>query len=167
MKGSRVLSPVLTFNVSLDRGRRDTDAVVRSNPAPETALRPPMDTDVRASARRIVDILQQLVLTRPEMVIPLEEMLRRFLSDLRATPDRQPAAGDILVKRVAQNYNVSRAQAEGTPVDTIEALDSRAQALVLACGLVAGRGRVFLSDRVDSSDCVEIHCSNFTDHSHT
>jgi hypothetical protein len=38
------------------------------------------DTELRASARRIVDMLQQLVLLRPEMIVPLEEIVRGVLS---------------------------------------------------------------------------------------
>jgi hypothetical protein len=35
----------------------------------------------RASAGRIVDILQQLVLARPEMIVPLEQIARGILGD--------------------------------------------------------------------------------------
>ena len=45
--------------------------------------------EVRASAARIVDILQQLVIARPEMIIPLEEMVRGILANLHVHVERQ------------------------------------------------------------------------------
>jgi hypothetical protein len=47
-------------------------------PDQEPVQRPP-DAEARASAGRIVDILQQLVLARPDLIIPLEELVREFL----------------------------------------------------------------------------------------
>jgi hypothetical protein len=35
--------------------------------------------EIRASAGRITDILQQVVLTRPDLIIPLEDVVREFL----------------------------------------------------------------------------------------
>jgi hypothetical protein len=43
----------------------------------------PLEPQVRASAGRIVDIVQILVLDRPEMIIPLEEIVRGILTNLR------------------------------------------------------------------------------------
>lgn len=45
--------------------------------------------EVRASAARIVDILQQLVIARPEMIIPLEEIVRGILANLHVHVERQ------------------------------------------------------------------------------
>ena len=45
--------------------------------------------EVRASAARIVDILQQLVIARPEMIIPLEEIVRGILANLHLHMERQ------------------------------------------------------------------------------
>ena len=45
--------------------------------------------EVRASAARIVDILQQLVIARPEMIIPLEEIVRGILANLNVHVERQ------------------------------------------------------------------------------
>ena len=49
---------------------------------PKPVQRPP-SPEVRASAARIVDILQVLVLARPEMIIPLEEIVKGILVNLR------------------------------------------------------------------------------------
>ena len=51
---------------------RDTKDVQRS-----------IDPEVRASAARIVDIVQILVLARPDMIVPLEEIVRGILANLR------------------------------------------------------------------------------------
>jgi len=37
----------------------------------------PSDAELRASAGRIVDLLQQLVIARPEMFLPLEQIMSR------------------------------------------------------------------------------------------
>ena len=50
---------------------------------PKRVTPPPSDPEVRASAARIVDILQQLVNARPSMIIPLEEIVRGILVNLR------------------------------------------------------------------------------------
>lgn len=52
------------------------------------------DPEVRASAARIVDILQQLVLARPEIIIPLEEIVRGILVSLRVSLVTQMWKGD-------------------------------------------------------------------------
>ena len=52
-------------------------------------VRRPSDAEVRSSAARIVDILQQLVIARPEMIIPLEEIVRGILANLRVSVEKQ------------------------------------------------------------------------------
>lgn len=57
---------------------------------PKLARRDPVDIqrptpEVRASAARIVDIVQILVLAKPEMIIPLEEIVRGILANLRSS----------------------------------------------------------------------------------
>ena len=47
------------------------------------------NSEVRASAARIVDILQQLVIARPEMIIPLEEIVRGILANLHVHVETQ------------------------------------------------------------------------------
>jgi hypothetical protein len=44
-------------------------------------VRRPSDAELRASAGRIVDLLQQLVIARPEMVIPIEQIMRGVLAN--------------------------------------------------------------------------------------
>jgi hypothetical protein len=41
---------------------------------------PSLESNVRASLGRIVDMLQQFVLVRPDMIIPLEEIMRGMLT---------------------------------------------------------------------------------------
>ena len=45
------------------------------------STRRPSDAELRASAGRIVDLLQQLVIARPEMVLPLEQIMRGVLAN--------------------------------------------------------------------------------------
>ena len=52
-------------------------------------MRRPSDAEVRGSAARIVDILQQLVIARPEMIIPLEEIVKGILANLRVSVEKQ------------------------------------------------------------------------------
>jgi hypothetical protein len=55
---------------------------------------------VRASAGRIVDILQQLVLARPDVIIALEQGVRRILGDLGVAVETQTAPpGDTTPRR--------------------------------------------------------------------
>ena len=54
-----------------------------------TILQQKSNPDVRASAARIVDILQQLVIARPEMIIPLEEIVRGILANLHVHLEKQ------------------------------------------------------------------------------
>jgi hypothetical protein len=49
----------------------------------------PSNQAARASAGRIVDILQQLVTARPEMLIALEEIVRGILANLTQTWARE------------------------------------------------------------------------------
>ena len=44
-------------------------------------VRRPSDVELRASAGRIVDVLQQLVIARPEMVLPIEQIMRGVLAN--------------------------------------------------------------------------------------
>jgi hypothetical protein len=44
-------------------------------------VRRPSDAELRASAGRIVDLLQQLVIARPEMVLPIEQIMRGVLAN--------------------------------------------------------------------------------------
>ena len=46
-----------------------------------TLVQRPSDAELRASAGRIVDLLQQLVIARPEMVLPLEQIMRGVLAN--------------------------------------------------------------------------------------
>jgi hypothetical protein len=46
-----------------------------------TYVRRPSDAELRASAGRIVDLLQQLVIARPEMIIPLEQIVKGVLAN--------------------------------------------------------------------------------------
>ena len=43
----------------------------------------PSDSEVRAGVGRIVDILQQLVLLRPDMIVPLEEIVTGIVETFR------------------------------------------------------------------------------------
>jgi len=45
-------------------------------------VEPASDAELRESAGRILDMLQQLVMVRPEMIIPLEEIVRGVLSNV-------------------------------------------------------------------------------------
>ena len=53
------------------------------------AIQQRSNPEVRASAARIVDILQQLVIARPEMIIPLEEIVRGILANLHVHVEGQ------------------------------------------------------------------------------
>ena len=79
----------------------------------------------------------------------------------KSTPARrrEPAAGDVVVTKVANHYNVGRAQADGTPLAAIETIDRLADALTLACRLIAGSQRVFLYDRGGLLHRVEVDCA--------
>ncbi|MEO8259726.1 MAG: hypothetical protein ABI868_20440 [Acidobacteriota bacterium] len=62
----------------------------RSGREPGVATQPlPATPEIRASAARIIDIVQQLVIARPEMVIPLEEIVRGAMVDLRIDVDKR------------------------------------------------------------------------------
>ena len=62
--------------------RQHTDAPVSIQLRRRTTIQHSPDPHVRASAGRIVDLLQQLVLVRPEMVIPLEEIVRKIANSV-------------------------------------------------------------------------------------
>ena len=61
----------------------------------ESNLRP-TDSEVRASAGRIIDILQQLVLASPEMIISLEEVVREHLAKRHIGIVTQVGGPDLL-----------------------------------------------------------------------
>ena len=76
-------------------------------------------------------------------------------------PLRPPAAGDIVVTKVANHYHVGRVQPAGKPLATIApAMDRRSDALALACGLVTGSQRVFLYAHSDQRARVDTDCTN-------
>jgi len=75
------------------------------------------------------------------------------------TPRRHPTAGDIVVTKVANHYHVGRVEAEGKPWASIEAMDRLADAMTLACRLIAGSERVFLYARSGLLHRVEIDCA--------
>lgn len=69
-------------------------AVPNQIPRHQASIPRPPDAKVRASAGRIVDILQQLVLSRPDMILPLESVVRNFLTQHHigiVTQDGEPA----------------------------------------------------------------------------
>ena len=72
---------------------------------------------------------------------------------------RQPTAGDIVVTKVANHYHVGRVEADGRPRASIRTLDRLADALTLACRLVAASEHVFLFDRGDRLHSVAIDCA--------
>jgi hypothetical protein len=73
---------------------------------------------------------------------------------------QHPAAGDIVVTRVANHYHVSRVLLEGRPWVSIQAFDSESDALTLACGLILEPQRVLLYARGDRHHYVQIDCAN-------
>lgn len=72
----------------------------------------------------------------------------------------QPSAGDIVVTRVASHYHVSRILFEGKPWVSLEATNSEADALTLACRLIRPQQRVFLSGLGSKAKPVLIDCAN-------
>ena len=75
-----------------------------------------------------------------------------------STPPSSPAAGDLVVTRVAAHYHVGRKQAEGRPHASIAVTNRYDEAIAVACQLVSGQQRVFLYAKGGSSDGVEIDC---------
>jgi hypothetical protein len=74
-------------------------------------------------------------------------------------PPSSPAAGDLVVTRVAGHYHVGRKQAEGQPIASIAVTNRYDDAIAIACQLAAGQQRVFLYGKGGSSDGVEIDCT--------
>ena len=62
---------------------------------------------------------------------------------------RQPAAGDIVVTKVANHYHVGRVEDEGQPWASCPDPGLSRHALTLACQLASGSEQVFLFDRGD------------------
>ncbi len=58
------------------------------------STRRPSDAELRASAGRIVDLLQQLVIARPEMVLPLEQIMRGVLANFFVHLEEQERSQD-------------------------------------------------------------------------
>jgi hypothetical protein len=61
-------------------------STVKATPSKRSAwlparVRRPSDAELRTSAGRIVDLLQQLVIARPEMVLPIEQIMRGVLAN--------------------------------------------------------------------------------------
>jgi hypothetical protein len=71
---------------------------------------------------------------------------------------RQPVAGDIVVTKIANHYNVDRAAVEGTPA-LVKVIDTLSDALTLACQLVSGSERVFFYPRSNYPDGSAIDCA--------
>jgi hypothetical protein len=89
------------------------------------------DAELRASARRIVDMLQQLVLLRPDMIIPLEEIVRGVLSHVFHVEDDERQHGRE--RRVR-----GRAPLPPVPLSELPKL----KALLESCTLSAGGPRL-------------------------
>jgi len=80
----------------------------------------------------------------------------------RKRPPRQPAAGDIVVMKVASHFYVCRATAKGDRLAPLEVENALGDALARARELATGRQRVFLYGRAGSADFIEIHSGAFT-----
>ena len=52
-------------------------------------VRRPPNEELRASAGRIVNMLQQLVIDRPETIIPLEEIVKEILASPRVQTEKR------------------------------------------------------------------------------
>ena len=74
-------------------------------------------------------------------------------------PARRPAAGDVVVIKVARHYHVGRVQTVGTVLAAIEVSNHRDEAITAASMAVTGSQRVFLSEHAGSLHCVEIDCT--------
>ena len=76
-----------------------------------------------------------------------------------ATSGKKPAAGDIVVTRVADGYLIGRVVASG---DGIEAIDDiireRSNAIAFACQQVSGDQRVIMYDRAGSRQYIQVPC---------
>ena len=69
---------------------------------------------------------------------------------------RRPAAGDVVVTKVARHYHVGRVQTIGRVLSAITVVNRLDEAIAHATYAATGRERVFLSDNAGSRDCVEI-----------
>jgi hypothetical protein len=70
----------------------------------------------------------------------------------------EPAAGDIVVTKVADRYHIGRVQSDGKPLVTIGVVNNLDDALVLACRVVAEPKRVILwggSTKYSEIDCAK------------
>ena len=76
----------------------------------------------------------------------------------RHSGQRPPAAGDIVVMKVANHYHVCLQQADDrlAPIKTVNHLDD---AIALACQIASGSQRVFLYSRSGSANYLEIDCA--------
>jgi hypothetical protein len=75
-----------------------------------------------------------------------------------ATSGRKPAAGDIVVSRVADGYQIGRVGAGGDSIAAIDMIPERADALEFACQQVSGGQRVIMYDLAGSRHHVEVPC---------
>lgn len=69
---------------------------------------------------------------------------------------RTPRLGDIVVIRVACHYNIGREATPPEPITSIAVKNCLVDALEIAHRFITGHQRVFLYDRPDSEDHVEI-----------
>jgi len=75
-----------------------------------------------------------------------------------ATSGRKPAAGDIVVNKVANGYQIGRVGADGDSIAAIDMIRERADALEFACRQVSVDQRVIIHDRAGSRHHVEVPC---------
>jgi hypothetical protein len=75
-----------------------------------------------------------------------------------ATSGKKPAAGDIVVTRVADGYQIGRVGAGGDAFAAIDTIRERAGAIEFACLQVSAGQRVIIHDRAGSRHHVEVPC---------
>jgi hypothetical protein len=75
-----------------------------------------------------------------------------------ATSGKKPAAGDIVVTRAADGYQIGRVDAGGDAIAAIDTIRERADALEFACQQVSAGQRVIIHDRAGSRHHVEVPC---------
>jgi hypothetical protein len=75
-------------------------------------------------------------------------------------PRIEPVRGDVVVTKVATHYHVSRVQGAGEPLATLGVANRRSDALDLACRSLVAQQRLFLYDRGDTADCVQVSCAD-------
>lgn len=113
---SRVLESTVCLVLNrVELGERQPQRI-RRNDGEVVIVKRPSGPEVRASAARIVDILQQLVLARPEMIIPLEEIVRGILANLRVHVEEQ------IWKREDQSRSRGRTRLPPMPLSDLPAL---------------------------------------------